>query len=413
MMIHTLLGLSLLLPLGDSNDDVARPDWPQWRGPLRDGHCPTPAWPESLDEERIQRDWRIELGRSYASPIVAADRVFTVETRDESHEVVRAIDRKTGEQIWSTEWTGAMSVPFFAARNGSWVRSTPAFDGDSLYVAGMRDVLVCLSGEDGEVRWKVDFTERYGTPLPSFGFVCSPLVVGEHLYIQAGSSLVKLDKLTGKTVWRALEDSGGMDSAFSSPTMATLGGVDQLLVQTRKELCGVAPEDGEILWRIEIPAFRGMNILTPTVHGEGVFTAAYGGRSQMLVPQLTEGGAWSVERTWEARPRGYMTSPSIIDGHAYLFLQSNRFSCVRLEDGEVGWISEPMGDEYWSLVHQEDRILALTHDGELVLIQADPTEYKELGRVRVSEAETWASLGISGDQLFVRELEALSSFTWR
>lgn len=415
-MIVSLFSLALALPVQDRGEAAperpSRADWPQWRGPERDGYCPSPEWPAELDEARLTRTWRVELGKSYASPIVAGSRVFTVETRDESHEVVRALDRETGEELWSTSWEGSMTVPFFAARNGSWVRSTPAYDGESLFVAGMRDVLVCLDAADGEVRWRVDFMERFDTPLPSFGLVCSPLVVGDCLYVQAGGSFVKLDKRTGETIWRTLEGESGMDSAFSSPALATLHGVEQLLVQTRTQLCGVAPADGSVLWKIEIPAFRGMNILTPAAHGDAVFTAAYGGRSQLLVPTPGEDG-WSVERAWESRPRGYMTSPSIIDDHAYLYLQSNRFSCVRLSDGEVAWISEPIGDDYWSLVHQGDRILALTCEGELVLVQATPSEYRELGRARVADAETWASLGVSGDELFVRELEALSAFTWR
>lgn len=407
-----MLSAALMASPQGGEDASTNPDWAQWRGPTRDGAYVGPAWPQELNEDSLELSWRVEMGPGYASPIVTADRVFTVETRGEAEEVVRALDRKTGEQVWEAHWKGAMSVPFFANRNGAWVRSTPAYDGESLYVGGMRDRLVCLDAETGKVRWDVDFMDREGKGLPAFGLVCSPLIDGEDLYIQAGGALAKLNKRTGETLWRTLEDAGEMDSAFSSPVFAELHGTRQLLVSTRKSLCGVDSTDGTVLWEAPIKSFRGMNILTPAAVGDGVFTSAYGGRSQLLLPTHGEDG-WEVEQAWESRPRGYMTSPVVIDGHAYLYLQSNRFSCVRLSDGEVGWISAPMQDEYWSLVNQGDRILALTHAGELLLIHADPTEYRELGRVSISEQETWAHLAVSGNELFVRELEAMTVYRWK
>jgi outer membrane protein assembly factor BamB len=118
-----------------------------------------------------------------------------------------------------------MKTPFFSARNGSWVRSTPAFDGERLYVAGMRDILVCLDAKTGKEVWRIDFVKKFGTPLPSFGFVASPLVLGEHIYVQAAASFVKIEKRTGKVVWRTLKDAGGMwGGVFSSPYPATVAG---------------------------------------------------------------------------------------------------------------------------------------------------------------------------------------------
>ena len=115
-----------------------------------------------------------------------------------------------------------MQVPFFAASNGSWIRSTPCADDGRVYVAGMRDVLVCLDAANGQEIWRIDFTKDLESPLQAFGFVSSPLVIGDHVFVQAGAGFVKLDKATGKVVWRVLEDGGGMwGSAFSSPYPAT------------------------------------------------------------------------------------------------------------------------------------------------------------------------------------------------
>ncbi len=216
--------LFVLLLVGQASPaaDTAE-TWPQWRGPNRDGFSPGPAWPDSLGEDRLTRKWRVELGPGYPGPIVAKDRVFVAETENEKTEIVRALDRETGKEIWRASWPGAMSVPFMARRNGDWIRSTPAYDGESLYVAGMRDVLVCLDAQTGKERWRVDFVEKFKTPLPAFGFVCSPLVVGDHVYVQAGTGFCKVDKRTGEVVWRVLVDAGGMfGSAFSSPVYERL-----------------------------------------------------------------------------------------------------------------------------------------------------------------------------------------------
>ena len=109
----------------------------------------------------LERLWRVELGPSYSGPIVYGPRVFVTETEDKRREVVRAFDRDSGAELWRTAWDGAMSVPFFAKANGDWIRSTPACDGEALFVGGMRDVLVCLEVETGAVKWRVDFRERY------------------------------------------------------------------------------------------------------------------------------------------------------------------------------------------------------------------------------------------------------------
>ena len=130
-------------------------DWSQWRGPNRDGILKNANWPDSLDG--LKKQWSIPLEPSYSGPLVVGDLVFTTQTENKKHEVVVAVNRMTGKKVWEQKWLGSMSVPFFAKANGDWIRATPAFDDGRLYVAGMRDVLVCLDASDGKVIWKVDF----------------------------------------------------------------------------------------------------------------------------------------------------------------------------------------------------------------------------------------------------------------
>ena len=208
--------------------------WDQWRGPSRDGIIRSSesgkAWPQSFDS--LDRAWHNELAHGYSSPIISDTHVFTVETKDKKQEIVRAFDRATGKQVWEHSWDGAMKVPFFAAKNGSWVRCTPAYDGEHLFVGGMRDVLVCLDAKTGEQVWRVDFVEREGSALPSFGFVSSPLIDGDNLYVQAGAAIMCLDKKTGEKKWESMKDDRAMyGSAFSSPVIEELQGKRQLVVQ--------------------------------------------------------------------------------------------------------------------------------------------------------------------------------------
>jgi outer membrane protein assembly factor BamB len=386
--------------------------WPQWRGPERDGHVEGSAWPEGLGSNSLQLLWRVPLDPSYSGPIVTDTLVFTTETRNEESEAVYAFDRETGEERWSTTWPGAMDVPFFARANGSWIRATPAYDGESLYVAGIRDELVCLNAENGQVKWRVDFVEKLQAPLPQFGFVCSPLVDGDGVYVQAAASVVKIDKETGEVLWRVLQTEGDMtDSAFSSPVIAELAGKRQLVVQTRSSLAGVDCATGDVLWTQPVPAFRGMNILTPVVVGDAVFTSSYKNES-WLYQVSRKADQFQVETAWTNNAAGYMSTPVVIDGHAYLHLQNQRFTCVDLETGERRWTSKPF-EKYASLIAQGDRILALNSNGSLLLIEANPEAFELVSERKISDDDTWAHLAISGDQLFVRELGGLAAFRWK
>ena len=388
--------------------------WSQWRGATRNGQASGTAWGPDLTPEHLVESWRIaDLGPSYSGPVVDGERVFTTETVDKESEVVRAYDRKTGEELWQASWPGAMKVPFFAARNGSWIRSTPAVDEESLYVAGMRDYLVCIDKATGEIRWSVDFVERLGTELPPFGGVCSPLVDSDHVYIQAGTSMIKLEKRTGKIVWRSMAKKADIMSAgsFSSPVFADFHGVLQLVVQSRTELVGVDAQTGDVLWSTPVKAYRGMNILTPTVFQGAVFTTAYGGRSHMFNISNSE-GELQVTENWQGRAQGYMTSPVVVDGHGYLFLKNNRFGCIDLTTGESVWTSPPTGDTYWSLAVQGDRILSLSDTGILRLLKASNASFEILSEREISESESWAHVAPAGDQIFIRSQDELISMTW-
>jgi outer membrane protein assembly factor BamB len=354
----------------------------------------------------------VELGKGYPGALVTKEMVFVVETTDKSSVTVRALRRTDGTEAWATRWAASGDVPFFAASNGDWVRSTPAWDGETLYVGDMEEKVLALDGASGEIRWTIDFPERFGTQVPDFGFVSSPLVDADALYVQAANSIVKVDRATGKTIWRSLAGSDRIQAsgAFSSPVIETLAGVRQLVVLTRHTLHGVALDDGRELWSQGVPNFRGMNILTPVFDGDRIFTSTYQNGSFLFELSLDK-GAWVVSEKWKHPGSAYMSSPVVIDGFVYLHFGNGRVSCINLNSGDERWRSESFG-KYWSMLWQGDKILALDESGELVLMRANPERFELLDRKAVTENEAWGYLAIHGDRLFVRDLESIRAYRW-
>jgi outer membrane protein assembly factor BamB len=391
--------------------EFSAPDWPQWRGPARDGQATGAKWPEHLNEQTLKKVWRVELGSSYSGPLIVGDVIFTTETKDAKTEAAIALDRKTGKQIWRTEWQDSMVVPFYAMANGSWIRATPAYDGERLYVAGMRDLLLCLDGKTGKELWRVDFVALMKSPEPAFGFVSSPLVDGDAVYVQAGASTVKVNKKSGEILWRTLKDEGGEEgSAFASPMIAELAGQRQLIVQTRRELNGVDLETGKVFWTQPVPNFRGMNVLTPLILGDSIFTSTY--RNGAYLYKISrEGQTWKVTQAWTNNAQGNISSPIAIDGFAYLYLQAERFACIDLKTGERPWTSDRFG-KYWSVIAQNDRILALDANGTLRLIKANAKQFELIDTLKIADAETWAHLAVSGEDVVIREQKALVVYRW-
>lgn len=410
-LVFILQAMTGFFPPVSAGDDPDRLSWNQWRGPHRDGSISETRLPDSLSEEALQQVWRVPLGPSYSGPVLNSKYVFVTETVDQKTEVVRALDRQTGKEVWKQSWPGTIAVPFFAKANGEWIRATPVLAGDRLFVAGIRDLLVCLDANSGSELWRIDFVEQTNTVPPTFGFASSPLALGDAIYVQAGGAFCKVDQATGKILWRALEDGGGMlGSAFSSPSYAVIQGVPQLIVQTRTTLAGVDPDNGTVYWKQNIPAFRGMNILTPTVIGDSVFTSSYGGGSFLFDINKTKTG-WKVEQKWTSKTQGYMSSPNVIDGFLYLHLRNQRFTCIDLKNGVTRWTSTPFG-KYWSTVTDGTLILALDQEGELLLIRANPEKFDLIDRRKVAD-DSWAHLAISGKDLFIRDLKHLTLYRWK
>lgn len=386
-------------------------DWAQWRGPQRTGILPKQDWPDKLDG-KLERMWSIKMGPSYSGPLVVGDFVYSTETVDKKWEVIRCCRRSDGTRIWRSTWEGAIKVPMFARANGSWIRATPIHDNGRIYVVGIRDMIKCLDAKSGRELWKVNFVKRFETNVPAFGAVTSPMIDGDFLYTQAASAFFKINKKSGDIIWKTLRSDDNMMSggSFSSPVIAEINGVRQAVVATRTKLAGVDLETGDVLWEQPIKTFRGMNILTPIVVGNQILISAYSGSTQMFQIDKAESGMASTE-VWSNGTKAYMSTPVVIDGHAYMFLQNQRLACIDLKTGKETFRTSQRFGKYASMIGSGDKILALDEDGTLMLIKANPETFELIDKTKVCE-DSWAHLAISGDEIVIRELEAITSYKW-
>jgi outer membrane protein assembly factor BamB len=154
-----------------------------------------------------------------------------------------------------------------------------------------------------------------------------------------------------------------------------------------------------------------MNILTPTVLGDRIFTSAHSGRSELWDLSRTASGGWEIDRLWEAKHQAYMASPVLLGDYLYMHLRNTRFTCIDMKTGEAAWITRPVGD-YWSMVASDDRILSLSSDGVLRLIEPTPEEYREVDQLGVAD-DSWAHLAVAGNLVFVRDLEKLKVYRFQ
>ena len=410
-IVTLILGLCLVEDAVNAADTNSI--WPQWRGPTRDGLVVSgeKPWPDSLSDSHLKPVWRVELSNGYSSPIVTENHVITLETKAKKYEVVRALQRDTGKEVWKTAWEGAMQVDPMGKRTGSWIKSTPTYDGDRLYISGMRDVLVCLDEKTGNEIWRVDFARRYGTPIPELGFICSPLVVDDLIYVQTADSVVCLDKKTGESRWRSMVEEEKGHGSYSSTGIDLIQGKPQILVAMISDIAGLDPATGTRLWSQRLDSIDLGCVLTPIVHRGRIFTSTRKSRSGMYELKKAE-GSFVVNETWKNKATAYMSAPIIIDDHAYMHLKTSRVVCLDLNTGQEQWTSSKQMGYYCSMIARGDRILALSNEGELLLFRATPERFDAIDSRQITDVEVWGHLTLVGNRLFIREINAITAYEW-
>ena len=395
-------------------------DWPQWRGPQRDGVAAGSELPAELPAA-LHGLWRVHVGLGQSSPIVVGDRVFIL-ARQGEEEVVLALAASTGKELWRH----AYSVPYVpetsALQYGPGPKSTMLADGGSVYSFGIRERLLALDAKSGVVRWEKSFEDIYDPPYPEWGTAASPLLEGGLLIVPIGNTtrgtgeahiaqgaLVAYDKTTGKEVWRA---DGA--PAYSSPMAFTIGGVRQVVTQGDDAFFGVRASDGELLWSTEFETAFDQNSVTTTLYKDMLILSGYQlGTAALRVEPPKGDEAWTVTEVWKTtQAELYMDSPVRVGDR--LYFRSNKkagsFVCLDASTGEIVWQSRGRWAAYSSVIAAGDRLLALTDGAELKVIATDPEAYRELASWEVATSTTWSHLALSGSRVYVKDEENLASF---
>ncbi len=398
--------LVLLVVAAAAEGNSLAQDWPQWRGPGRDGVAQfrEPAsWPE-----RLQRRWQIEVGLGYATPLVVGDRVY-VFARQGDDEVVQALDAESGKVLWRAGYAAPFSVMSAAARHGAGPKSTPAFAGGRIFTFGMTSIVTAFEAETGRQLWQTLPTSAQ----PQYHTAVSPLVDGDLLFVHLGgpgdSALTAFDVSTGGVRWRWEGDS----PAYGSPIVTDLGGVRQIVTYTHRHLVGLDAETGEPLWSRRFTTPSDTTSQTPIVHRDTVIQA---GRANGIAAfrLLRRDGAWTTENVWQTEEVSlHMTNGVVADGVLYglSHLNSGQYFALDLDTGRVLWTSDPRQAENAAIVRAGSTIFSLQDNAELVVLRASRERFDPIRRYEVATSATWAQPAVSGRRLYVKDVSTLALWT--
>jgi len=385
-------------------------DFPGFLGPDRSMALPNVRLADDWDSRPPELVWKQPIGAGWSAFAVVNGVAVTMEQRAEIEQVT-AYDLMTGRLLWSHGEPGRFEHPM----GGPGPRSTPLIADGLVYALTAHGVLLCLEGSDGSVVWRRDLLAEYGvTPQQEvlnvgYGRSNSPLVVRDLLVIPAGgnpdrppASLAAYDKRTGEKVW----EGGDRQISFSSPRLATVGGVEQILILNEDTVSGHDPATGRKLWDHPWPGRSAANATSSQaipVPPDRVFVSkSYGEGAALLRLVPRDDGTFAVEEVWHNRAvlRTKFTNVAILHDHAY-GLNDGILECVSLATGERVWKEGRY--HHGQLLLAGRLLLVLSEDGELVLVAASPERPNDVrGRIQALEGTTWNNVALYGAYLAIR-----------
>jgi outer membrane protein assembly factor BamB len=377
--------------------------WTSFRGPERDGH---------YRQQPVRTDWggpltplwKQPVGGGYASFVIAGGRAFTIEQRG-GREVAAAYDLVTGRELWTSAWNALFQ------ENGDGPRATPAWHDGRLYVLGATGEFRAVDAATGRTLWRTDILADAGAGNLDFGTSASPLVVDNTVVVLPGGpngqTVVAYDRQSGKRVWSALDDG----ASYSSPMLATLAGVRQIVTFTATRLVGLSPENGRLLW--EFPWGAANQASQPLIAGPDRVFISTGGSPDATMLQLVASadGQLTVRELWRTnRMNNHFTSSVLHDGFIY-GLDESILTCLDASNGELKWKGGRYG--YGQVMLASGHLIVLTEEGELALVRADPKGHQEITRFSAIEGKTFNHPAMSDGILLIRNLEEMAAFSLR
>jgi outer membrane protein assembly factor BamB len=383
-------------------------DWPQWRGPNRDGISQDTGllqeWPEGGPKERWKRT---DIGAGYSTPVVVGGKVF-VQTTKGKEEFALCLDEKNGKEIWTARIGDHYDIP-----GNAWpgTRSSPTVDGDRVYCLSSKGQLVCFGIGDAKERWKKDLMKDLGGVVGfkemNWAYCESVLVDGDNVICTPGgkdAAFAALNKMTGEVVWKtALEKSDNAE--YSSPMPVVAGGVKQYVGFLRSGLVGIDAKTGKLLWKYEKIADMGANIMTPVVYQDKVFASSSRGGGALL--ELAASG--NPKEIYHQKTLGTSIGGAVlVDGHLYGTTQGGLY-CVELATGKEKWVEPSIGGA--SICFADGRLYVRRYStGEIVLVEPNAKEYVEKGRVKQTDRSkfaAWPHPIVANGGLYVRDHDTL------
>ena len=385
---------------------VASADWPQWRGPNRDGVSLETGLLDEWPAGGPPVLWKKPIGRGFSSFAISKDRLFTMDQEAEA-ECIVCLDVRTGNELWRCRYPNQ-----FDERFGPGPRSTPAVDGDFVYAVGPTGIMHCLRASTGEKIWRRDLLDECQGPPMQYGVSFSPLIEENLVYVMpggpAGDSVAALEKSTGALAWKSHDDP----ASYSSPIAATLGGVRQVLFLTNTELVSISPDGSREFWHYPWKAEGGFNIATPIAFGDYVFlSSGYGKGCALLEVTAGADGAPQVGRVYEHnRLRPFFAGPVRWGDHFYGFDQ-NDLVCMNVRTGSVVWREKTIREfGKGSLLAANGHLIIAGESGRLSLVEATPAGYREKSTCRVSQVRSWSAPALASGRLFVRDDAQITCF---
>lgn len=406
-LLPALAALTVLAAAAATAQSAKTGEWPQWRGPNRDGVSRETGLLKTWPAGGPRLLWKANgTGGGYGTPSVAGGKVYGMGYRAQE-EVVWALDAQTGKEVWAS--------PVAAANRrgkgyGDGSRSTPTVDGNRVYALGDSGDLVCLDANTGAVAWKKDLVAEFAGGVPGWGYTESPLVDGNKLIVTPGgrnATLVALNKQSGELIWSAKVPDGN-GAQYSSAIVAEPEGRRQYIQFLSGGVVGIAAADGKLLWRYTSPANGTANISTP-IYRDGMVFAASGYNTGGGLARLMAGpeGVSASEVYFTKNMQNHHGGMVLVGDYLYGFDRSS-LTCLNFKTGEVAWADRSVGKG--SVVYADGHLYCRSERGPIALVEANPARYVEKGRFDQpdrSGKDAWPHPVVAGGRLYIRDQDVL------
>jgi len=373
-------------------------EWPGFRGPKRDGIVRGVRIKTDWSTSPPVQLWRRPIGPGWSSFAVSGDLLYTQEQRGDN-EVVACYKASTGDPVWSHR----DAARFFESNAGAGPRATPTLSNGRVYTFGATGILNALDAKTGAVAWSRNVSSDTGVKVPFWGFSSSPLVIGNMVIVAASGQLIAYDAANGNRRW--LGPSAG--GSYSSPQLATIDGVAQVLLMGGTGAMSVSLTDGKELWE---HTWSSNSIVQPalTADGDVLITSQDNGTRRIAITHGPSG--WTTTERWTSNGlKPYFNDFVVHKDHAYGF-DGRILACIDLKDGQRSWKGGRYGNGQLVLLPDQDLLLVLSEEGELALVQATPNEFVERAKFAAIQGKTWNHPVLVGDILLVRNGEEMAAF---